>query len=71
VTERYIDPEIIRGFLKVRDDLLFWLTEQDGPTAEQAATLWDAYKLPEKGLEDLKGVTGFVEELTTFNRGRP
>lgn len=64
MTDGYIDPEIIRGFLKVRDDLLFWLTEQAGPISEQTEPLWEAYRLLDKGLEEVKRAAGFVEDLT-------
>jgi len=64
MSERHVDPEIILGFLKVRDDLLFWLSEQDGPPNEQVAPLWKAFELLNSGLEDVMQATGFVEDLT-------
>jgi hypothetical protein len=70
MTERYVDPEIIRGFLKVRDDLLFWLTEQAGPAPEQTEPLWEAYRLLDKGLEEVKREAGFVEDLTVYKPDR-
>ena len=57
-----IDPEIIDGLIKVRQDLLFWLTEQNGPTRDLAKPLWEAFQLIVNGLEEIERVTGFVEQ---------
>jgi hypothetical protein len=40
-----IDPEIIKGYIAARDCLIFWLTEQNAPSPEQVAPLWQAFEL--------------------------
>jgi hypothetical protein len=57
-----IDPEIIRGFIQVRQDLLFWLSEQNGPPRELTEPLWQAFQLVAEGIQTIERVTGFVEE---------
>ena len=42
---RSVDPEIIRGLIKARDELDFWLMEQGGLTAREAPKLWQAAQL--------------------------
>jgi len=57
-----IDPEIIDGLVKVRQDLPFWLTEQNGPSRDLAEPLWEAFQLIVNGLEKIERFTGFVEQ---------
>ena len=62
MAEREIDPEIIRGLLNVSQDLMFWLSEQGGPSQEQAAPLWKAFELLDLGLKDIMRAADFDVE---------
>ena len=70
MTERDMDPEIVRRLLNVRDDLGFWLTESD-PRTEGMAPLWEAYRLLVNGLEEVKRSVGFIEEGCTITLYKP
>jgi len=53
-----VDPEIVRGLIKVRDDLIFWLTEQSGPPNELKVPLWEAFELLNQGVAEIAKATG-------------
>jgi hypothetical protein len=58
MAELNVDPEVVRGLIKVRDDLIFWLTEQSGPPEELKAPLWEAFELLNQGVTEIAKATG-------------
>jgi hypothetical protein len=56
-----IDPVILDSLRKVRDRLLFDLTDQTAPPTQYAEPLWQAYKLLEQGIEAMTKASGIEE----------
>ena len=56
-----IDPVILDSLRKVRDQLLFDLTDQTAPPEQFAEPLWQAFRLLEQGIEAMTQASGIEE----------
>lgn len=66
-----IDPVILDSLRKVRDQLLFDLTDQTAPPSEYAEPLWRAHKLLEQGIEAMTKASGIEEPRGQWISGEP
>jgi len=65
-----IDPVILGSLRKVRDELLFDLTDQTAPPPRYADPLWQAFKLLEQTIEAMTKASGIEEPQGQWIAGK-
>ena len=61
MSEDCIDLEMLKDIITCRDDLLFWLTDENAPPKKYADRLWEAYKQIDLAVDAMKLTSGYDE----------